>query len=83
MKKIELYGSNWCTECRIIRDFLTHNQLGFNYINTDEDDEAASKLLRLNNGRIKTPVVVVNGISFSNPTLSILELIIGLPTISI
>jgi len=65
----------------MIRDFLKNNQLTFNYINTDEDDEAALKLLKLNNGRIKTPVVVVNEIPFSNPTLSILELIIGLPTV--
>ncbi len=78
MRTIELYGSDWCGDCRRAKAFLNDNNV--NYIEHDiaTNEEAVIKVQEINNGKRIIPTILVDGISHTNPTNSELEKILGL-----
>jgi len=75
---IELYGSDWCHDCRRAKAYLNEN--GVKYIEHDiaVDEEAVIKVQEINNGKRIIPTILVNGIPHTNPTNSQLKTILEL-----
>lgn len=60
--RIVMYGADWCPDCRKSKAFLTDNQINFQYIEIDkEENEWAIPLVKeLNNGKRKIPTILIN-----------------------
>lgn len=68
MKKIKLYGAEWCPDCRRTKDFLEKNTIIFEYINVDVSAEASSIVERINNGKRIIPTLLIENESITNPS---------------
>ena len=75
---IDVYGSDWCHDCRRAKAFLNENNVRFNYIDIAEDEAAVIKVQEINNGKRVIPTIIVEGKPHTNPTNSELEKILGL-----
>lgn len=57
-KKIIFYGATWCADCRRAKLFLDDNKAEYEYINLDENPDAAEEVVRINNGYQSIPTIV-------------------------
>lgn len=67
MNTIELYGADWCPDCRRAKSFLNENNIEYKFIDVDLDEEATKKVEEINNGKRIIPTVILNGKSHTNP----------------
>lgn len=56
--KIKFYGATWCPDCRRAKQFLDENKAEYDYINLEEDTEAAQEVERINGGYQSIPTIV-------------------------
>lgn len=66
--RIQLYGADWCPDCRRAKRFLQDNQLHFQFIDVDQAPDAASFVEQVNNGKRIIPTVLIDGLPHSNPS---------------
>jgi len=78
MNKIDLYGADWCPDCRRAKSYLNDNEVEYNFIDVDLDKEATAKVEAINNGKRIIPTVILNGKSFTNPDNGTLAAILGI-----
>lgn len=72
--KIKFYGATWCSDCRRAKQFLDENKKEYEYINLDEDPNAAEEVERINNGYRSIPTIVFpNGRVLVEPSNEELE----------
>lgn len=57
-RKIILYGAQWCADCRRSKDFLDQKGVEYDYIDIDEDPNAAVEVERINKGLQVIPTIV-------------------------
>ncbi len=62
-----MYGADWCPDCRRAKAFLKENNISFDYIDVDLDQEATKKVETINNGKRIIPTLIINGSSHTNP----------------
>lgn len=67
-KTIDVYGSDWCHDCRRANAYLNEQGVKYNYIDISKDEAAVLKVQELNNGKKVIPTIIINGVPFSNPT---------------
>ncbi len=67
MNTIDLYGVDWCPDCRRAKTYLTENNIDYNFIDVDLDESATKKVEEINNGKRIIPTVIINGKSHTNP----------------
>lgn len=71
--RIVLYGTPWCGDCRRARRVLDERKVAYDYIDIEQDAEAAALVERVNNGFQSVPTIVFpDGSTLtepSNPTL--------------
>ena len=67
MNKIQLYGADWCPDCRRAKSYLNENNIEFDFIDVDLDKEATAKVEAINNGKRIIPTVIINDKSYTNP----------------
>jgi mycoredoxin len=68
-KTIQFYGAAWCGDCRRARQFLDEMHQQYSYINIDEDEASAQKVIKLNNGYRSIPTIIFpNGNILVEPT---------------
>lgn len=53
-----MYGAEWCGDCIRSKRLLTELDVAFNYINIEEVDGAADKVVEINGGAQSIPVIV-------------------------
>lgn len=53
-----MYGADWCGDCLRAKAYFTDNSIAFDYINLEEEPEAADVVLERNNGLKRIPVIV-------------------------
>lgn len=58
MSEITMYGAEWCGDCIRSKRLLTELDVAFNYINIEEVDGAADKVVEINGGAQSIPVIV-------------------------
>ncbi|MEO8788334.1 MAG: FAD-dependent oxidoreductase [Chitinophagaceae bacterium] len=66
-KKIKMYGTEWCPDCRRTKEFFAKNNIEFEYINLDITPEASKLVEGYNKGKRIIPTVLIDGVAFSNP----------------
>lgn len=53
-----MYGAEWCGDCIRSKRLLTELDVAFNYINIEEVEGAADKVVEINGGAQSIPVIV-------------------------
>ncbi len=61
MKKIVVYTTSWCRDCRATKKFLDERGIPFEETDIDRHPEAAEIVMKLNDGMRKVPTLDVEG----------------------
>jgi thioredoxin reductase (NADPH) len=64
---LQLFGADWCPDCRRAKSFLRDNGVNFQFIDVDTHDWATQKVEEINNGKRIIPTVLLDGIAYTNP----------------
>jgi len=59
MDEIVLYSTQWCSDCRRAKRFLSERGVKYREVNIDEDVDAEDLVLRVNDGLRKVPTIQV------------------------
>lgn len=70
--RIELYGADWCPDCRRAKSFLKDNHINFQFIDVDEYDWATQKVENINKGKRIIPTILIDDVPYTNPDNSVL-----------
>jgi thioredoxin reductase (NADPH) len=65
--RVQLFGADWCPDCRRAKNFLRDNSINFEFIDIDKNDWAINKVEEINNGKRIIPTVLINGQPHTNP----------------
>ena len=57
-EKIKMYATTWCGDCRLAKRWFDSHGIAYDYINIEEDDDAAEVVLKVNNGMRSVPTIV-------------------------
>lgn len=57
-EKITMYATTWCGDCRMAKRWFDAHGIAYNYINIEENEEAAKAVIRLNGGMRSVPTIV-------------------------
>lgn len=68
MSEINIYGTDWCEDTQHTVRHLESLGVPFDFINIDEDTEAASWVQTQNEGRQRTPTIDIEGLVLSVPS---------------
>lgn len=60
-KKIVMYTTTWCPDCRAAKNFLASKGLSYEEINIEENPDAAEIVMKLNDGMKKIPTLDIEG----------------------
>lgn len=72
--KIKIYGTNWCGETRRTREYFDINRIEYEWIDIDQDKEAAEVVKGINNGYKSVPTIVFqDGTTLTEPSLYALK----------
>ncbi|MEN9679243.1 MAG: hypothetical protein RLZ57_372 [Actinomycetota bacterium] len=55
---IDLYGAEWCRDCRRSKALLDSLNVKYNYIDVEADESASEKVIAINGGMRSIPVIV-------------------------
>ncbi|MEY4444432.1 MAG: hypothetical protein RL301_511 [Actinomycetota bacterium] len=55
---IDLYGADWCRDCRRSKALLDSLNVKYNYIDVEADESASEKVIAINGGMRSIPVIV-------------------------
>jgi mycoredoxin len=64
-KKIVVYTTPWCRECKIAKRFLEERGIPYEEVDIEEHPEAAEYVMKVNDGMRKVPTLDVEGILVS------------------
>jgi len=67
VSKVQLFGADWCPDCRRAKSFLRDNGINFDFIDVDKYDWATQKVEEINNGKRIIPTILINDVSYTNP----------------
>ncbi len=56
--KVRLYGTNWCGDTRRARQFFEINKIEYEWIDIDNDLEAAKFVESINDGYRSVPTII-------------------------
>ena len=65
--KVQLFGADWCPDCRRAKSFLRDNGINFDFIDVDQYDWATKKVEEINNGKRIIPTVLIDDVPYTNP----------------
>ncbi len=57
-KKILIYTTKWCSDCRRVKMFLQQKQVGYDEVDIEENPKAAQIVEELNNGFRSVPTII-------------------------
>ncbi len=55
---IKLYGTNWCSDCKLSKKFLGEQRVHYEFINIEEDMEGQAFVQKVQNGGLTIPTIV-------------------------
>ena len=64
---VQLFGADWCPDCRRAKSFLRDNGINFDFIDVDKYDWATLKVEEINNGKRIIPTVLIDNVPYTNP----------------
>jgi mycoredoxin len=74
---IVMYGAYWCSHTIAARQFLNAQGIPYDYVDVDQDTEAAEKVRGWNNGNQSTPTLDIEGCIVTEPSPARLAQILG------
>jgi mycoredoxin len=60
-KKIVVYTTPWCRECKVAMRFLEERGIAYEEVDIEQRPEAAEIVMRLNDGMRKVPTLDIEG----------------------
>ncbi len=57
-KKITVYATTWCSDCRFAKRWLDSHDIAYDYVNIEENEQAAMYVARVNNGARSVPTII-------------------------
>jgi mycoredoxin len=57
-ERIKMYATPWCGDCRMAKRWFDAHGIPYDYINIEDDDNAAAYVLRINRGMQSVPTIV-------------------------
>jgi mycoredoxin len=63
-RKIVMYGKDWCRDCHFAKRWFDTHGIAYEYINVEEDEQAAEYMLKVNGGIGSVPTIVFPDGSF-------------------
>jgi mycoredoxin len=57
-QKITMYATTWCGDCRMAKRWFDQHGVAYNYINIEQNDEAAAYVKQVNGGMSAVPTIV-------------------------
>ena len=77
--RIRVYTTQWCPDCWRAKRFLKENEVAFDEIDIERDEEAVRLVMEHNDGKRRVPTFEVDGSYYGNPTIPELANIVGVP----
>lgn len=68
MLQVKVYGADWCADTRQTLAFLDGLGVAYNYIDIEQDEQAAAWVREHNDGKERKPTVDVAGQILSTPS---------------
>ncbi|PKP13385.1 MAG: pyridine nucleotide-disulfide oxidoreductase [Bacteroidetes bacterium HGW-Bacteroidetes-3] len=65
--RVQLFGADWCPDCKRAKNFLTDNSINFEFIDIDTNEWAVKKVEEINKGKRIIPTILINEIPYTNP----------------
>lgn len=65
--RVQMFGADWCPDCRRAKRFLRDSGINFQYIDVDEHAWATEKVEQINKGKRIIPTVLIDGTPHTNP----------------
>ena len=75
---IRVYGADWCGDCRRAKDFLKQNEIEYDFVDIDLDEQATKKIEKLNGGKRVIPTIEIGASTFINPDNAELSRVLGI-----
>ncbi len=57
VKITRLFGTPWCSDCKVSKSFLADHRIDYKYIDISENEEAAKFVESINDGKRKVPTI--------------------------
>lgn len=73
MSKVKVYGADWCKDTKRTLGHLDKLGVDYDYINIEQDEQAARWVREQNGGKESKPTVEINGRVLSTPSNEELE----------
>lgn len=64
---VQLFGADWCPDCRRAKSYLNDHQVNYQFIDVDEHDWATDLVEEINHGKRIIPTLLINGNPLTNP----------------
>ncbi|MEW6721545.1 MAG: glutaredoxin family protein [Thermodesulfobacteriota bacterium] len=61
MKKIIMYTTTWCRDCKAAKKFLGERGIAYDEVDIEQNPEAVEIVMKLNNGMRMVPTLDVEG----------------------
>lgn len=68
MQKVLVYGADWCSMTQRTLAHLKSRKIEYQYVDIDNDREAAKWVAEQNNGKEKKPTLNIDGEVLTEPT---------------
>jgi thioredoxin reductase (NADPH) len=65
--RVQLFGADWCPDCRRVKSFLRDNGINFDFIDVDTYDWATAKVEEINKGKRIIPTILIDDVPYTNP----------------
>ena len=75
---VQLYGADWCPDCRRAKRFLKDNHINFQFIDVDVHDWATEKVEQINKGKRIIPTILINDAPHTNPNNAMLTKLLNI-----
>jgi thioredoxin reductase (NADPH) len=76
--RVQLFGADWCPDCRRAKNFLRDNAINFEFIDVDSNPWATEKVEEINHGKRIIPTVLIDEKPFTNPDNSKLTTLLSI-----
>lgn len=75
--KIQVYTTQWCSDCWRAKRFLRENGVRFDEIDIESDQRAVRIVMEQNGGKRRVPTFEIDGAYYGNPSIPELARIVG------
>lgn len=57
-QKIVMYATTWCGDCRMAKRWFDQHGVAYDYINIEQNPEAAEYVMKVNGGMRTVPTII-------------------------